>query len=90
MRKHVGKWGKHVGGFLSHLVTSFQAASYITGLMTAEYVLLAVHFFYVFHPHMISYAKIILMAVGWECRSVIFVYVIISWRISHPHTLEMS
>ena len=45
--------------------------------MTAEYALLAnkyiaVHFIYSFLPHMISYAKFILMAVSVECKSVIF------------------
>ena len=46
--------------------------------MTAEYALranqyIAVPFFYDFLAHMVSYAKFILMAVGDECRSVIFV-----------------
>ena len=68
-------------GFLNHLV-SHQFSSRFTHCwihprMTAEYALwtcqyIAVHFFMVF-SHMISHAKLILMTIGGEWRSVTFV-----------------
>ena len=68
-------------GFLKHLVSSFQVASYIAGIShellpntpiwANQYI--AVHFFHGFLPHMVSYAKFTLMPVGGEYRSVILV-----------------
>ena len=62
--------------FLSHVVTSFQSAPYITGfprewLSNILYEQIAVHFFHDFLPYLVSYAKFISMAV--ECRSGMFV-----------------
>ena len=64
-----------LGGFLSNLVTSFQAASYIAGLTPNDYrvclIIKSIHsspFFRGFPPHMVSYAKSTLEAVGSECR----------------------
>ena len=78
----MGKWGKNVslGEFLSHLVTSFQAASYIAGFTANDCRICLMNksvysgpFFHVFLPHMVSYAKFILMTVGGKCKSVVFV-----------------
>ena len=40
-------------------------------------------------PHMVSYAKFILMAVGGECRSVIFILSFPEGSAGHTWTLEM-
>ena len=60
---------------LSHQFSSRFIHSRIHSRMAAEYALranqyIAVNFFYSFLPHMVSYAKFILMAIGGECRSV--------------------
>ena len=65
-------WGKlPVDGFLSHLVTSFQAAWYIVGFTRERYALwanqyIAVHLFHGFLPCMISEAKFILIGFGGD------------------------
>ena len=68
------------GRFLRHLATSFQAAFTLpdSSANNCRICLLkkSVHgslFFHGFLPHMVSCSKFIFMAVGGECRLVIFV-----------------
>ena len=81
----MGKWGKHVGNI--HWG--------IHARMTAENALwanqdIAVNFFHGSFPHMVSYAKFILMVVGGESRSIIFVLSFHGGSAAHSYTLEMS
>ena len=63
--------------------------------MTVKHALLAnqyiaVQFFHDFLPHMVSYPKFVLMAVGGECRSVTFVLSFHGGSAAHTLTLKMS
>ena len=62
--------------------------------MTVQYALwvnqyIAVNVFRGFLPHIVCYAKFILMAVGGECRSVIDVLSFYGGSAAHTQTLEM-
>ena len=82
-----GEIGENVG-LISHQFSSSFIPYRIHPQMNAEYPLwpnqfIAVNFFHDFLTRIVSYTKFILMAVGGECASVIFV-LSFSWRINHP------
>ena len=62
--------------------------------MTAKYAFsanqnIAVPFFHGFLPHMVPYAKLIIMAIGGECRSVVFVLSFHVGSAANTSRLEM-
>ena len=86
---------KRLDGFLSHLVTSFQAASCIAGFtweilpnIPYEQISTQQSIFHGIIPHMVYYVKFSLMAVGSEWILVIFVLSFRGRSVAHTQTLR--